>query len=261
VPDRHAGDGWLVDRKARAWRERTVRRDARQEICDLGIAVARQGKITDRLRHGDRHKRSQQQWHDAAEHEYRAPAVFRQQRRCNEATNRRADREADEHGHHHGGAPAVRAEFSSECNRVGQGATQPEAGEEAHYEQPIVVRHKRGRQRTDAKGDGTEDDDSLAADPICDRAERQHTDHQAEQARAEHGSERAARKLPVLRQGVRNIAQRLRVVAVNEQHGKAHQEDADLKAADRLLVDEIGNVDRRGSAGCGAFRQSHWRSP
>ena len=62
------------------------------------------------------------------------------------------------------------------------------------------------------------------------------------------GPSAAARQLPFLRDGRRDIADRLGVEAVDEQHRRANQQHPDLEGADRLAVDKVGNVDR---AGCG----------
>ena len=74
--------------------------------------------------------------------------------------------------------------------------------------------------------------------------EDQRADHEAEKPRAEHRTEAAARQLPFLRDCGRDIADRLRVEAVDEQHRGADEQDLDLKGADRLTIDIGGNVDR-----------------
>ena len=55
---------------------------------------------------------------------------------------------------------------------------------------------------------------------------------------------RAARQFPILRDSRRDIADRLRVEPVDEEHGSAKKQEANLETPDRLLVDESRDVDR-----------------
>ena len=80
-----------------------------------------------------------------------------------------------------------------------------------------------------------EDDDRLASDAVGERAEHQRADHQAEQAGAEHRTERGpCGQSPFLEKRGRHKADRLGVEAVEEQHRRADQEQLDLESADRL---------------------------
>ena len=107
---------------------------------------------------------------------------------------------------------------------------------------------KRGGERADAERQRREDDDLLAPDAVGQRPEHQRADHQPEQAGAEHRTERALGQAPFLGQRRRDIADRLGVEAVEEQHRRAGQQQPDLKSADRLLVDELGDIDWRCAA-------------
>ena len=60
----------------------------------------------------------------------------------------------------------------------------------------------------------------------------------------EHRTQRALGQAPFLGERRRDIADRLGVEAVEKQHRRAGQEQLELKRADRLLVDEFGDVDR-----------------
>ena len=44
------------------------------------------------------------------------------------------------------------------------------------------------------------------------------------------------------------LADRLRIIAIDEEHRGAHQNEPDLIAANRLMIDEIGEIDA-GSGG------------
>src|SRR5438874_147849 len=81
-------------------------------------------------------------------------------------------------------------------------------------------------------------------------------DHQPKQAGGEHRTKRAPRHAPFLGDGGRDITDRLGVEAVEEQHGRAGQQQFDLKTADRLLVDEISDFNCRRTA---ALRNRHRR--
>ena len=48
---------------------------------------------------------------------------------------------------------------------------------------------------------------------------------------------------PFLGERRRDIADRLGVEAVEKQHRRAGQQQLDLKSADRLLIDEVGDID------------------
>ena len=85
--------------------------------------------------------------------------------------------------------------------------------------------------------------------------EHQRADHESEQAGAEHGSKGAARQFPILRDGRRDVADRLSVEPVDEQHGGANQQEADLETADRLPVDESRDVDR---IRCTRVQRARW---
>jgi hypothetical protein len=115
----------------------------------------------------------------------------------------------------------MRAEFRSERDRVRQRAAEAEAGEEADDEKARYVLGEDGGERADAEGGRAEDDDFLPPDAVRDRAEDQRADHQSEQAGAEHRSERAARKAPVAGKIRRDIADGLRIEAVEKEHGGA----------------------------------------
>ena len=121
------------------------------------------------------------------------------------------------------------------------------------------VLDERGHQRADAEGKRRENDDLLAPDAVRQRTEHQRADHQAEQAGAEHGSKRALGQAPFLGQRRRDIADGLGIKTVEKQHRSAGQQQPDLKSADRLLVDEPGDIDRRR---CWlASEKSPWSSP
>ncbi len=145
----------------------------------------------------------------------------------------------------------MRTEFRGERDRVRERPAEAEAGEETDDEQTGDILGEDGGERADSEGGRAEDDDLLAPDTVGDRAENKRADHQTEEAGAEHGSERAASKPPVAGKVRRDVADGLRVEAIEEEHGGTGQKQADLKAADRLFVDEAGNVDHTGSLGHG----------
>jgi hypothetical protein len=159
----------------------------------------------------------------------------RNQRRGEQAAERRADREAAEHDHHHGGATAARIELRGQGDGIRHRAAKAKPGQEADRKQRVDVVYERGDQRADAEGERGENHDLLAPDAVRQRPEQKRADHQPEQAGREHRPERALGQSPFLGQSRRDIADRLGIEAVEEQHRRAGQEQLELKPADGLL--------------------------
>ena len=172
---------------------------------------------------------------------------MRNQRRREQPAERRADRKAAEHDHHHGRAAAARIELGSHGDGVRHRAAEAEPGQKPDREQHVDVMDEGGSQRADAERQRGENDDPLAADTVRQRSEQQRPDHQAEQAGREHRTQRALGQAPFLRQSRRDIADGLGVEAVEKQHRRAGQQQFELKTADRLPVDEVGDVNRAAS--------------
>src|SRR6266851_689206 len=101
---------------------------------------------------------------------------------------------------------------------------------------------------TNTERQGREHDDLLAPDPVGKRPEHERADHQSEQAGAEHRTERGLAHAPFPGERRRDKADGLGVEAIEEQHGRAGQQQSDLKSADRLRIDELGDIDRRWAA-------------
>jgi hypothetical protein len=87
------------------------------------------------------------------------------------------------------------------------------------------------------------------------RPEDQCPEHQPEQAGREHRTQRALGQAPFLGESRRHIADRLGIETVEKQYCRAGQQQPDLESADRLLFDEIGDIDRRCGALC--LRNGH----
>ncbi len=109
----------------------------------------------------------------------------------------------------------------------------------------IDVLNEGGGQRADAECYRGKNDDLLAADAVRQRPQQQRTDHQSEQAGGEYRTERAPGQAPVPGDRGGDEADGLGVEAVEKQHRRAGREQPDLKSADRLEIDEFGNVDGR----------------
>src|SRR6267142_2570976 len=145
-------------------------------------------------------------------------------------------------------AAALRIELRGHGDGIRHRAAKPEPGEKADDEQRGDVLDHRGGKRADAERQRAQDDDGLAPDAVGERPEHQRADHQPEQAGAEHRAQRGLREAPFLGERGCDIAYRLGVETVQEQHRRAGQKHPDLESADRLTVDEIDHVDRLRSA-------------
>ena len=229
----------------RARREYGFRVDQCQQLRDALIGAAGERQKPHRFRQLQRQDRRQQQRRHAADDEHRAPAECGIMRRRQQAAERCADREAAEHDHHHGGAAAARIEFGRQRDGIRHRAAKTEAGQKADRQQRVDVLDEGGDQRADAERERRENDDLLAPDAVRQRSEHQRADHQPEQPRGEHRAERAPGQAPFLGQRRRDKADRLGVEAVEKQHRRAGQQQPDLKSADRLLIDELGDIDGR----------------
>ena len=73
------------------------------------------------------------------------------------------------------------------------------------------------------------------------------------------GPERALGQAPFLGERRRHIADRLGIEAVEKQHRRAGQQQLDLKAADRLLVDVSGDIDACDALAALSLRNRHDR--
>ena len=140
------------------------------------------------------------------------------------------------------------AELRNERDRVWQRPAKAETGEKADDEEAGNVLGEDGGERAETESGGAEDDDALAPDAVGDRTEEERADHIPQEAGAEDWSQRAASEAPVVGKSRRDIADPLRVEAVEEEHGGAGEQQPNLKAANRLLVDEGGNVGHAGRA-------------
>ena len=96
---------------------------------------------------------------------------------------------------------------------------------------------------SDAEGDARVDDDFAPPDSIGERREQHRAEHDADEAAGEGRPQLAANEPPFLRDRRRDVGDALHVEAVDEQHGRAQQEDAQLERADGPRVDDVRNVD------------------
>ena len=226
-------------------RERSLRIDQSEQLRDACIGAPGEREEPHGFRQPQRQDRNQQQRRDAADDEHRAPAELRDQGRGEKTAERRADREAAEHDHHHGGAAAARIELGRHRDRIRHRAAETEAGQKPDREQRVDVVDERGGERADAERQRRENDDLPAPDAVRQRSEQQRADHQSRTGRPEHRTQRALGQAPFLGQRRRDIADRLGVETVEKQHRRTGQEQFELKSADRLLIDEVGDIDRR----------------
>jgi hypothetical protein len=128
----------------------------------------------------------------------------------------------------------------------------------ADGDQPVNILREDRDQRADAKGHGREHDDFLAADAVRYGSEDERAHHQPKQSGAEHRPQRAAGELPFPREIRSHVTDGLGVKAVDEQHRGAEQQQVNLKPADRLLVDEFGNVNHAARWRAGDGCRSCW---
>src|SRR5205823_3064879 len=112
-----------------------------------------------------------------------------------------------------------------------------------------------GGERAEAEGGGADDNDALSADAVSDRTEEERADQIPQEPGAEDRSQCAALEAPVVGKIRRDVADSLRVEAVEEEHGGAGEQQPNLKAANRLLVDEVSNIGHaRRTRGSGCSR-------
>ncbi|MPM56120.1 hypothetical protein SDC9_102919 [bioreactor metagenome] len=189
--------------------------------------------------------RQQSQRHDAAHHQHGMPAVgLHQGSRC-QAAQCRAQGEAAEHGGHHDRAAAVGAVFRGECDRIGHGAAQAQAGDEPKDHQRLQIGRERRQQAHQAENEHRHQEHGLASEAVCKRADQQGAQHQAEQTCAEHRCQLRGAELPFGPQRRRNEANGRRVETVDGNDQKAQHDDVNLVARQLLLVDEGGDVNGR----------------
>jgi hypothetical protein len=104
-----------------------------------------------------------------------------------------------------------------------------------------------GRQHGEqAKNGHGGDDRPLPAVLISHRTERRCTDHHAHRARCQGKAEILRGEPPGARQRRDDEADDLHVEAVQQHDDEAGGQDAELAAAERTAVDELGDVERRG---------------
>ena len=253
---RHAGQCRLVHDERRPRRKNGLPIDKSEQFGHARIGLPGQREEAHRFRQPDGKDRYQQQRRHAADDEDRAPAELRNQRSRKQTAEGCPEREAAEHDHHHGGAPPMRVELRRHGNGVRHRAAEPKPGQKPDHQQRVDVLDERGRERTDAERQRGKNDDLLAPDAVSQRSQYQRADHQAEQAGTEHRTERALAQSPFLGQRGGHIADRRGVKAVEEQNRGTGQQQPDLEAADRLLVDEACDIDGR----CDCFGNRHARS-
>ena len=79
----------------------------------------------------------------------------------------------------------MRTELRRERDRVRQCSAKTDTGEKTHDEQARDVLGEDGRERAEAEGSRTEDDDALTADAVSDRTEEERADQIPQETGAE----------------------------------------------------------------------------
>jgi hypothetical protein len=155
--------------------------------------------------------------------------------------------------------------YSAVSAMVGHGAAEPEAGEEAQQDELRHVLGQRARQGEEAEDRDRGQHHRFPADAIRHRPAQERADGEAEEARREHpfeaGADGAAFDAPALGHRRHDIADELRVEAVQHRHQPADRHQRDLEPAHPGAVDELRDVDR---LPCHGFpprcRRLFWRS-
>jgi hypothetical protein len=143
----------------------------------------------------------------------------------------------------HGGLPALGRIFGGERDGVRQHPADAEPGRESIVEQLLERRGHHGGEADHAEQERAQHHDALAAEPVTEHAEDGSPDHQAAEAGAEHGPERAALQMPGANEKGRGVAHDERVVAVRHHGGEQQTAEHDLEAPDPLPLDHLENVD------------------
>ena len=101
-----------------------------------------------------------------------------------------------------------------------------------------IVKKTEHRQHETAHDDG-----ALASETVAEDAEQHGAQHQTEIARAENEAHRRARDSPILDDGGRGKARRLRLKPIHEHGDEKKGAQHDLEGADTLALDHLIDVD------------------
>ena len=223
------------------------------EYCSLGVnrriypgdpvpPAASGGQEAYRFRQGRQKKQCQQDRYEAANVKHRRPAKGGNELGTNRPAQHRAERpshgdESDQDRTH-----PPRRIFGYQRDHVGNRSTHTDAGQKAKCGE----RRERIRPRS-CQAEYTEycdgDNDLItAAVPIGKRRQYERAERESDRSRCENGAKGGYRNCQIAGNGSGDKGNGLRVEPV-EQHDKSAQDEyADLKAAYRILIDDVGNI-------------------